>query len=1831
MFTKEKIKRALLRGVAGVAIAGAVGVGTVFALFSDTFGLDLYLKTSKNPEPDVSVTLTRDTEMEQSWTDASAIALGDSYYLSRTTMTDDKEYAALTIGLKNNGSTTATVYPTVTVAAGTSGLDIYNNLDLFWTADGVLTTLKYQRPYMPNVASEYGGSQLVYPDGTAEIGAKVQNADGSVTYTLDAVTLDPGESVSLNKFRENLHMDAPSNFTGANITTSVAAKAACKTLYGTIRISEKKDMITDNSGAYAIDVGKPIETSLSDWDTNTRIWDGLPQYPTVRFYGYCGTEADDATTTAFDGTPSDALQNDLTFSFYTGSDADGWTLVAGPMAYTDFATKAPSVAGTYKVVAAFTKFSGVFQLDNNTATYTIADVFKFTSTYSQTVEGHTYNSGAILRRRWNYSQDMGGNPVNTDAFNWVISNTSASANGTSGITETFSPALTVEFVDTDGNVVPGAAQYVMTYFSDSLTTDSVSLPGYTKTIGVIPIAWATEIADKSVNADGSVTYSLPSFDLAASKSRTIGVIVPQLSKDLPASYNGLRLRMIAAGNAQYMTTSKVISSAYTTLYRVNYDSQSGIDYTVGDPASGTATWSTESQSLSYTTGMTVTIPTITSKYYVGSSTSPCAVTYHYYLVADGHETEITAADIKLPGSYKIVASLDGYELCSTIANAATIDIVSAATWTSGPTPEATVDPSVLSYLGGTLKYKYYSVATDGTLTYIGTEVPTATGVYAVKINTDGVIISLRHNTQYFTVGNVSPTYTRYATVSSTGSQYINTGIKPTNTTAVEVNLLPCTPGNIFGAKDASNAVGFIDNYSCYPRVNYGKSNYYTFGYDMSTKATMLELDNGKFYINNTYYKTLSSAAFSISQEAYLGAYNSAGTLSSGKTMTMKDTKIFESGVIKRWFVGATASDGTTGLYDLIQRKFYPNAGTGAYTYGTALKEDITLSWNTGVSGESIYTWDGTAQADTATAMDISGETFDQYAYVTYYRYDAGTLSWTEIPSKPSAPGIYKAVYTLKDFGYIYSLTNPESVYRIVTQLPTYTYYRVSVSDFKRNGTSASFASFAEIHLFAEDLTTKTTSDVSSTAGAVYTASSVYAASNAAAAAFDGNTSTIWHSSTSSATSWVQIQLPSAVYLKSYTLTPRQDSWTDVADDFTMLGSNDGLNWTTLSNVSGAAGSFANKATGTFYAFQPDAVDLTWDEGDLTTNAYAKSVYAYNGTALKDTATGPDYCGVKFDDYATESLYHYNDLSNTWEQLTAAPTQIGLYKTVYSSSLVKITNPVKQFTIVGAWPTYTYFRVTFTDFRRDGVQTNLANVAELGLYAVNPDTGDITDVARSAGAVYTANSQTGTSEQAAYAFDGNTSTIWQSAVSTNTNWLQVKLSSAQYLDYVTVVPRQVLYNNHVDTPNTFIVQGSNDGLSWTTLRTVANEMASFDGLATGAFNAVPYKIVVHADWPMANFTYTGSAMPVTATYSEEFSDRDGVKTPITDYIAYDYYSYSAANGSWTLLSAAPSDIGTYKVVAKFVGTHTDSSGTYPLSDVADIATPEHVFSISAAIPDTNPLPSNYTRLQYITSSHSDGAYGTYMANITLPENFKFVMDTMLTSTTSYYNIYDASSSSPMLWVTGSGQLELNGNSTRADVVKDEEIIITSDATGASNTLSVSTPLTSSLLLTGSKIAGAHSVSMLNRSGSQTFGGRIYDIKVFDGDTLVMHLVPAKNPQNIACLYDVMTGTEYDSLNTGDPFVEGPELPSYAIAPASAAPVTVTMTAPLLASISTEAASSETTTTATDAAESTSTASETAESTTSDAAADSPASTDSSADTASATDAVPSDSTSSAAQS
>ena len=191
-----------------------------------------------------------------------------------------------------------------------------------------------------------------------------------------------------------------------------------------------------------------------------------------------------------------------------------------------------------------------------------------------------------------------------------------------------------------------------------------------------------------------------------------------------------------------------------------------------------------------------------------------------------------------------------------------------------------------------------------------------------------------------TIGEPEPPllkYTKLEYITFNGSEYIDTGVQLyTSKIDMDVDISsqnPYTPIGMFGA---SNSYNFS--------FNLFRMNPYQFRYDYDTASATINhtatgrlhivADRNYFYINDVLMSTLAFSVFKTPCNCVIGSINVQGLIDSRRLKgNLYSFKIYTEGNLVRDFIPVKTLDNQIGLWDLVEDKFYGNAGTGSFVAG----------------------------------------------------------------------------------------------------------------------------------------------------------------------------------------------------------------------------------------------------------------------------------------------------------------------------------------------------------------------------------------------------------------------------------------------------------------------------------------------------------------------------------------------------------------------------------------------------------------------------------------------------------------------------------------------------------------------------------------------------------------------------------------------------------------------------------------------------------------------------------------------------------------------------------
>ena len=177
-------------------------------------------------------------------------------------------------------------------------------------------------------------------------------------------------------------------------------------------------------------------------------------------------------------------------------------------------------------------------------------------------------------------------------------------------------------------------------------------------------------------------------------------------------------------------------------------------------------------------------------------------------------------------------------------------------------------------------------------------------------------------------------FTKLAYIQSSGTQYIDTGFKPNQSTRVIAVVGADDSDCIFGTADGygSKMYSFIGIGSNSFRSDYGNT-LDSVNLSDSVLASPFKIDKNENItsVNGTVLLTSTSNTFQCSYPLLIFAFNNVGSVLAYASFKLYSLKIYDSGTLIRDFIPCISDSGAIGLYDLVNRQFYGNAGTGVFT------------------------------------------------------------------------------------------------------------------------------------------------------------------------------------------------------------------------------------------------------------------------------------------------------------------------------------------------------------------------------------------------------------------------------------------------------------------------------------------------------------------------------------------------------------------------------------------------------------------------------------------------------------------------------------------------------------------------------------------------------------------------------------------------------------------------------------------------------------------------------------------------------------------------------------
>lgn len=213
----------------------------------------------------------------------------------------------------------------------------------------------------------------------------------------------------------------------------------------------------------------------------------------------------------------------------------------------------------------------------------------------------------------------------------------------------------------------------------------------------------------------------------------------------------------------------------------------------------------------------------------------------------------------------------------------------------------------------------------------------------------------------FTAGPVAE-YTWLEWIESSGTQYVDTGYVPNQDTRTVMDFeytktVSGAQQGVFGSRIALRNAMYLmwtENGNTGWRDGYGTELEYPLGAAISGR-TVVDKNKNVLSINGTVVNAATYATFDSAYSLYLLTTNNAGSpmIDSYPTYAkIYSCQIYDNGTLVRDFKPARRSDGTVGLLDQVNDRFYTNPGTGIFMAGPEIVESASMSL-TAVDGTEV--------------------------------------------------------------------------------------------------------------------------------------------------------------------------------------------------------------------------------------------------------------------------------------------------------------------------------------------------------------------------------------------------------------------------------------------------------------------------------------------------------------------------------------------------------------------------------------------------------------------------------------------------------------------------------------------------------------------------------------------------------------------------------------------------------------------------------------------------------------------------------------------------------------
>ncbi len=184
-------------------------------------------------------------------------------------------------------------------------------------------------------------------------------------------------------------------------------------------------------------------------------------------------------------------------------------------------------------------------------------------------------------------------------------------------------------------------------------------------------------------------------------------------------------------------------------------------------------------------------------------------------------------------------------------------------------------------------------------------------------------------------------YKEVESIYSNGSQYIDTGFKPTGNTRVVMDHESFSVSSgyptMFGCRSSSGSNAFACHYSAGTSLCYMYYHIYTPSFTVNNPwgRHTVDVNKGQLYRDGLLIGSQPLQSFTSTLNLYLFTLNYGGTIPSSHNSPLRlySCQVYDNGTLVRDFVPCKNPSGAVGLFDLVNSVFYANKGSGSFTAG----------------------------------------------------------------------------------------------------------------------------------------------------------------------------------------------------------------------------------------------------------------------------------------------------------------------------------------------------------------------------------------------------------------------------------------------------------------------------------------------------------------------------------------------------------------------------------------------------------------------------------------------------------------------------------------------------------------------------------------------------------------------------------------------------------------------------------------------------------------------------------------------------------------------------------